>query len=204
MRGARVVVAAEANYHRQIDEAKIKTMTGGDPLVARLMRQNDFQFMPEFKLILIANDFPRVRLNADAFWRRARVLPMDRPIPTTQVDPHLVEKLRVEYPGILAWAVRGCLSWQHNRLPMPAVVKEATNRWKAFADVIKRFVDAKCDLDPQAMSSASKLYQSYKDFCAEQGESPQSMGGFKLKLIELDLTQRHARKGNIWQGIRLK
>jgi putative DNA primase/helicase len=118
LRGARVVVAAEANFDRQIDEAKLKTMTGGDPLVARFMRQDLFEFMPEFKLVLIANDFPRVRASSDAFWRRVRVIPIDRKIPAKQVDPNLMEKLRAEYPGILAWAVRGCLSWQQRGLPM--------------------------------------------------------------------------------------
>ena len=110
LRGARVVAASEANVNRQIDEARIKTMTGGDPLVARFMRQNDFQFTPEFKLVLIANDFPRVRRKDDAFWRRARVVPMNRIVPEGEVDPGLQEKLRQEYPGILAWAVRGCPS----------------------------------------------------------------------------------------------
>ncbi len=122
LRGARVVVAAEANFDRQIDEAKIKTMTGGDPLLARFMRQNFFEFMPEFKLVLIANDFPRVRASSDAFWRRVRVIPIDRKIPAKQVDPNLMDKLRAEYPGILAWAVRGCLSWQKHRLPMPEAI----------------------------------------------------------------------------------
>jgi putative DNA primase/helicase len=110
LRGARVVVASEANVNKQIDEALIKAMTGGDPLVARFMRQNEFQFTPEFKLVLVANDFPRVRRKDDAFWRRARVIPMYRVVPESEVDPGLQEKLRRELPGILAWAVKGCLS----------------------------------------------------------------------------------------------
>jgi putative DNA primase/helicase len=204
LRGARVVVAAEANFDRQIDEAKLKTMTGGDPLVARFMRQNLFEFMPEFKLVLIANDFPRVRASSEAFWRRVRVVPVDRKVPPGQVDPNLMDKLRAEFPGILAWAVRGCLSWQQHGLPMPSVVKEGTERWRGFADVIKRFVTECCELDPQAEVSASEIYARYRDWCSEYKESPQSQAGFKIKLVELDLTHRHTRTGNIWLGIRLK
>jgi putative DNA primase/helicase len=59
--GARMVTAVEANFNRHLDEAKIKTMTGGEPIVARFMRQNLFKFDPEFKLWLVANDRPRVR-----------------------------------------------------------------------------------------------------------------------------------------------
>jgi putative DNA primase/helicase len=204
LRGARVVVAAEANFDRQIDEAKLKTMTGGDPLVARFMRQDHFEFMPEFKLILIANDFPRVRASSDAFWRRVRVIPIDRTIPTKQVDPNLMEKLRAEYPGILAWAVRGCLSWQQHGLPMPSVIREGSERWRGFADVIKRFVQDCCELDAQAQVAASAIYERYEVWCSDNKETAQSQAGFKSKLMELDLTQQHKRTGNVWQGIRIK
>ena len=104
--GARMVTAVEANFNRHLDEAKIKTMTGGEPIVARFMRQNLFKFDPEFKLWLVANDRPRVRGTDDAFWRRVRVIPLDITIPSGERDPKLPEKLRVEWPGILAWAVR--------------------------------------------------------------------------------------------------
>jgi putative DNA primase/helicase len=204
LRGARVVVANEANFDRQIDEAKIKALMGGDPLVARFMRQDFFQFLPECKLLLVANDFPRVRLNSDAFWRRVRVLPVDRKIPLKQVDKQLMEKLRPEFPGILTWAVRGCLAWQRDGLVMPSAVREGTERWRGFADVIKRFVTECCELDPQAEVSASEIYARYRDWCGEHKESPQSQAGFKIKLVELDLTHRHTRTGNVWLGIRLK
>jgi len=36
--GARMVTAVEANFNRHLDEAKIKAMTGGEPIVARFMR----------------------------------------------------------------------------------------------------------------------------------------------------------------------
>jgi putative DNA primase/helicase len=59
--GARMVTAIEANFNRHLDEAKIKAMTGGEPITARFMRQNFFPFQPEFKLWFVANDRPRHR-----------------------------------------------------------------------------------------------------------------------------------------------
>ena len=72
-----MVTAIEANVNRHLDEAKIKAMTGGEPIVARFMRQNFFQFAPNFKLWLVANDQPRVRGTDQAFWRRVRVIPLE-------------------------------------------------------------------------------------------------------------------------------
>ena len=110
--GRRMVTAIEANANRQIDEAKIKGITGGEPITARFMRQNDFQFDPEFKLWLVANDRPRVRGTDDAFWRRVRLIPLNVAIPADEVDPDLPVKPKRSWPGILAWAVRGCLKWE--------------------------------------------------------------------------------------------
>ena len=76
LNGARMVTAIEANFNRHLDEAKIKAMTGGEPIVARFMRQNFFEFTPEFKLWIVANDRPRVRGTDAAFWRRVRVIPL--------------------------------------------------------------------------------------------------------------------------------
>ena len=120
--GARMVTAIEANVNRHLDEAKIKAMTGGEPITARFMRQNFFQFDPEFKLWLVANDRPRVRGTDDAFWRRVRVIPLTIKIPEAERDPDLPNKLRAEWPGILAWAVRGCLKWQGEGLAQPDAV----------------------------------------------------------------------------------
>ena len=94
-------------------------MTGGEPITARFMRQNFFSFTPVFKLWLVANDQPRVRGTDDAFWRRMHVIPLNIKIPSSERDPNLSSKLRAEWPGILAWAVRGCLKWQRNRLVQP-------------------------------------------------------------------------------------
>ena len=79
--GARMVTAIEANFNRHLDEAKIKAMTGGEPITARFMRQNFFSFTPEFKLWLVANDRPRVRGTDAAFWRRMRVIPLNIKFP---------------------------------------------------------------------------------------------------------------------------
>jgi putative DNA primase/helicase len=60
LRGARLVVAQETQEGRQWDEAKIKTLTGGDRQTARFMRQDFFDFEPTFKLFIVGNHKPRL------------------------------------------------------------------------------------------------------------------------------------------------
>ena len=110
--GARMVTAVEVNWSRQIDEARVKMLTGGDPITARHLYQGFFTFQPTCKLWFVANDLPGVRGTAEAFWRRVHVIPFEVIIPKDERDEGLIEKLKAEAPGILAWAVRGCLAWQ--------------------------------------------------------------------------------------------
>ena len=139
--GARMVTAIEANPNRQLDAAKVKAITGGEPVEARFMRQNFFQYDPEFKLWLVANDPPRVRGTDDALWRRIRVIPLTIEIPQKERDQNLRQTLRSEWPGILAWAVRGCLKWQKNGLKPSRAVRAATKAWHSQMDHLKRFVE---------------------------------------------------------------
>jgi putative DNA primase/helicase len=184
LNGARMVTAIEANFNRHLDEAKIKSMTGGEPITARFMRQNFFQFAPTLKLWLVANDQPRVRGTDEAFWRRVRVIPLTIKIPEAERDHNLSTKLRTELPGILAWAVRGCRKWQSSDLGMPTTVERATKGWKKEMDHLKRFVADQLDITPGIKVGASLLFDRYKQWCVQQGEQPLVVQDFKAKLQE--------------------
>jgi putative DNA primase/helicase len=203
--GARMVTAIEANVNRHLDEAKIKAMTGGEPITARFMRQDFFQFNPEFKLWLVANDQPRVRGTDTAFWRRVRVIPLTVKIPADEIDDNLSSKLRAEWPGILAWAVRGCLKWQKHRLRAPTVVRAATEGWHEEMDHLKRFVAEQLIISPGPNVSASEVYDRYKKWCVERGEHPLIIQHFTPKLKEShDFTHKRIKGHSWWRGFRFR
>lgn len=203
--GARMVTAIEANFNRHLDEARIKSMTGGEPITARFMRQNYFQFVPVLKLWLVANDQPRVRGTDEAFWRRVRVIPLTIKIPEAERDPDLPNKLRNEWPGILAWAVRGCLKWQNSSLGMPRVVERATKGWRKEMDHLKRFVSEQIDIAPGIKVGASQLFDRYGHWCAQQGEQSLKVQDFKQRLQEvLDVTHTRVKGRSWWRGIKLR
>ena len=204
LRCVRMVTAIEANVNRHLDEAKIKAMTGGEPIVARFMRQNFFQFLPNFKLWLVANDQPRVRGTDQAFWRRVRVIPLNVSIPPNERDERLSHKLREEWAGILAWAVRGCLTWQKTGLSEPAAVCAASQGWQKEMDHLKVFVESELIVAPGQKISASKLFDVYTKWCAMHGEHRLSVQEFKAKLqASHNITHRRTKGHSWWRGIQL-
>ncbi len=111
LRGARLVTAQETEEGRRWAESRIKSMTGGDPITARFMRQDFFTFQPTFKLLIAGNHRPGLRGVDEAIRRRFHLVPFAVRIAQDKRDLDLPEKLKVEWPGILKWAVEGCLEW---------------------------------------------------------------------------------------------
>jgi putative DNA primase/helicase len=203
--GVRMVTAIEANFNRNLDEAKLKSITGGEPITARFMRQDFFEFTPAFKLWFVANDMPRVRGTDTAFWRRVRVIPFEVKIPDSEKNLELPTQLRQELPGILAWAVRGCKEWQANGLTEPPAVKQASGRWLAAADHLKMFVEECLIADPTNKLASSMLHNQYTRWCSKNGEQPLTIQKLNASLRDShNFTHKQSKRGSEWVGVKLR
>lgn len=204
LKGARLVTAIEAHFNRDLDEAKIKAITGGEPITARFLFKEFFEFQPEFKLWLVSNDYPRVRDTSGAFWRRVRVIPFDVEIPDEDIDKELPEKLKKERPGILAWAVRGALRWQRMGLGSMKAIENATNKWRQALDHVERFVADYCVVKPKGSEMAQPVFDRYVQWCKMSGETPLSMAKFKARMKALKFHHKRTKRGSVWKGFTLK
>jgi putative DNA primase/helicase len=104
-------------------------MTGGDKIAARFVRRDFFEFAPQFKLLISGNHKTSFRGVDEAIRRRFLLLPFSVTVPEAERDPELPEKLKADWPGILAWMIAGCLDWQERGLRPPAAVLEATGTY---------------------------------------------------------------------------
>lgn len=204
MKGARMVTVVEANFNKPLDEAKLKGMTGGDVITARHLRQDFFEYKPEFKLWIAANDFPRVRATDDAIWNRLRVIPFRQVLRKSEIRRDLSERLMEEAPGILAWAVRGARRWYQKGLgDLPGGGADATAEWRATVNPVKRFFDEECRAEPDASVRSQVLFDRYRVWCGKNGERHASSSAFKARLVELDVTYKRTKIGSVWRGIKL-
>src|SRR4029077_1878469 len=97
---------------KRMAETLVKQLTGGDRIAARFLYCEFFEFTAQFKLVLATNYRPRIYGTDKGIWRRIRLVPFNVTIPDADQDKELPNKLRCELPGILAWALKGCLEWQ--------------------------------------------------------------------------------------------
>ena len=168
LRGARLVTATETEEGRAWAEARIKQMTGGDPISARFMRQDFFTYKPQFKLTIVGNHKPVLRNVDDAARRRLNILPFTR-VPTNP-DRALEAKLQAEWPGILAWMIEGCLAWLENGLARPAAVVAATADYFDAQDTMGQWVTERCILHPTLELAPSLLLRDFNEWADRNGE----------------------------------
>ncbi len=203
LHGTRLVVAVEMESGKRLAEALVKQLTGCDKITARFLHKEFFEFVAAFKLFLATNHKPEIRGTDNAIWRRIRLIPFNVTIPPEEQDKGLVEKLKAELPGILAWAVRGCLEWQRDGLGVPEAVKQATEGYRAEMDTLAAFLDECCILTPDAKASATPLYAAYKQWCAGNGEAPLTQQKFGMCLTERGFQRRRSGPGGgyQWHGV---
>lgn len=203
LNGARFVSAQEIQSGQRLDERLVKQLTGGDTVTARFLYGENFEFRPTFKLFLAANHKPVIRGTDHAIWRRIRLIPFTVTIPDEEQDKDLAQKLQGELPGILAWAVQGCLQWQREGLAAPAQVTEATKSYQAEMDTLGGFLEEKCVINKLVEAKAKDLYRAYVDWCSESGEKPTSQRRFGTALTERGFQKEKTRSGIVYTGIGL-
>lgn len=204
LRGARLVATVETGEGRRMAESLLKQMSGGDKLKGRYMRRDFFEFDPTFKVWLATNHKPAIRGTDHGIWRRIRLIPFEETIGDSEKDPALPAKLKAELPGIMAWAVRGCLEWQRDGLKPPDVVKAATDAYRAEQDVLAAFLDECCVVNRRAEARAADLYKAYTEWCERTGEYADKQRKFGESLTERGFERDKGTAGvRVYRGIGL-
>ncbi len=206
LRGARFVSAIETEQGRRWAESKIKSLTGGDKISARFMRQDFFEFFPQFKLFVAGNHKPAIRNIDEAMKRRLHMIPFTITVPPHKRDKHLQQKLLAERDGILAWAVQGCLDWQGlGKLDPPQQVVDATEEYFEGEDALGRWLDERCVRDSNAKSLTAELFSDWKQWAESAGEFIGSQRRFSDLLITRGV-EKWRNSGGVrgFQGLGLK
>jgi putative DNA primase/helicase len=204
--GRRFVTAIETDESARLNEARIKALTGGDIITARLLYRDHFSFKPVAKYWLAFNHPPMVADDSHGFWRRVHQILFPHQF-DPQADPKLEETLSAEAPGILAWAVRGCLEWQACGLNPPAVVLGATQTYRMESDPLREFLEDRCIQGPTEVVTAAELREAYVAWARKNGEARILTRAEFTRRLEAGGFQKrqsgHARTWT-WFGLSLK
>jgi putative DNA primase/helicase len=169
--GKRFVTASETAECVRMNEARVKALTGRDPITARFLHQEFFTFQPVAKFWLATNHKPEVKDDSEGFWRRLHLIPFTASF-IGREDRTLKDRLRGELPGILARVVRGCMEWQRGGgLNPPDCVKAATADYRDSSSPLARFLEECCVVQDSARATFGQLFKSYVQWCGDTKEA---------------------------------
>lgn len=202
--GVRILFGSEVEDGCAMAESKVKDLTGGDTITARLHYKEFFDFKPTHKLLMFGNYKPRISGTDNGIWRRIRLIPFTRRFEGEEKDPDLAEKLRAELPGILNWAIEGCGDWQKNGLQTPGVVEKATSEYRNQEDVVGEFLAEEYIVtrDHDHTIPKKELYNGYKAFCEANGYSPLGVRRFNEQVLTRSgIESDRVTSARIYRGI---
>ncbi|MFH1942614.1 MAG: phage/plasmid primase, P4 family [bacterium] len=204
LKRSRLVTALEVEEGSRLAESLVKGMTGGDKMIARYLYSEYDEFFAEFKIWIGTNHKPQIKGTDHAIWRRIRLIPFKRIFRDEEQDKSLSEKLKAELPGILNWAIEGCLRWQRDGLGIPEEVRKATEGYRAESDSLGQFLNDCTIKKVGSKTKSSTLYSRYKGWAESAGERPITSTAFGRALSERDFEKYRISDGYYYQGISLE
>lgn len=213
-KGKRFVRSSEPGERSKFNEGLIKELTGKNPVSASRKYGNDFSFIPDFKMFLEVNRLPAIYGTDRGIWSRICPIPfnatfLDRdlavnPVPNAKyMDKNLEEKLRPELPGILAWAVEGCMKYRTQGLEMPEQVVSTFNNYKQQSDIINDFVTDECIVGDGFVASLKQLFSDYMYWAKETNSKYTLSRADFSKELKKKFDAKRTGNGVVFTGLQL-
>ncbi|MHB8125865.1 MAG: phage/plasmid primase, P4 family [Desulfitobacteriaceae bacterium] len=199
---ARLVLMSEPDTGKKLSDNAVKSLTGGDTIVARFLYGREFEFQMKGKIIMLTNHEVKVIGTDHGLWSRLVTIPFLYTVPKEKIDKQLQEKLIKEAPGILSWCVEGCLSWQREGLRHTEKMGESKEEYRRNQDVIELFIEEHCVINNSAREPIQDVYQRFCKWAMINGERSISRRELSKRLREKGFCIKRGT-GGIWNCIGL-
>lgn len=187
LNGARMVNISEPGKHMQINASLTKQMTGNNILTARFLRENSFEFKPQFKLFIDTNHLPQISDMTMFDSDRIKIIPFYRHFSAKERDLDLKSYFAQpeNLSAILNWCLEGFRLYHEEGLGMPKSVLEATAEYRRVSDRVLMFA-TQCLKKERGKELRSKaIYKRYQDWCAENGFKSENISNLNKKLGQI-------------------
>lgn len=196
LEGLRFATISELKPTARLSVDEVKRLAGGsDSVSADKKGKDDRTFPITWALWIALNRVPPLPSDDVPLLRRLLFLPFLRTFSEEEKDEDLPQKLEAEFPGILAWAIRGYQAYLARGIDAPAPVKAHTLAVRSDADSAGRFVAEECIRGVGLQTHSADLYAAYEAWAVASGMRPITETAFGLRLKDLGIGKARDRAG---------
>lgn len=204
--GKRFTLGEENAAGGKLNEALLKSITGGDRQKGRFHYGNFVEYFPTYKIALVGNHKPRIDGTDDGIWRRFLLVDWPVQIPAERRDARLKDKLAAEMPGILNWGMAGARAWLADGLNPPASCLVATAEFRQGSDSLVEFISDNFTKDPDGYVTKADAFDAYQHWARHQGlDRPMSKRALGFQLVNRgwqEFVHGHG-KSKCWAGFQI-
>jgi putative DNA primase/helicase len=172
LNGARFAFASEPDFGDTLTDGLIKRITGRDTMKTRTLHEKPIEWRVQFKLVILANHQPKIPDASGAMWSRVKCVPFIEKIPLIEQDQQLIDKLKLEAPGILNWMLEGCKLWLINGMKEPDIVTQTVQEYKESSDKLADYFNYFFEPQYDGFVPFKIYYTLYKLWCANHEVRP--------------------------------
>ena len=201
--GARYVSINETQAGDRLDEQVVKMLAGREPISARFLHREYFEFHPTFTPWLRTNHKPIIMGEDDGIWRRLVLIPFAQQFTGENKDPNLQNALLNERDGILAWMLRGAVMYCKDGLQLSNKILKESLSYREESDLLGEFLKENTILDPLDRVIQRWLYRCYSSWCDINGLRRLSKKSFTQRLAERGYPEGKSGGERFYAGLRL-
>ena len=184
--GARFVYTTEPQRGFELDSAFIKSLTGGDKISARNLREKDFEFTADCKLMINSNHLPKIDDMAIFASDRVKLILFERHFTEQERDLNLKDELTTpeNLSGILNWCLDGYAMLKKEGLKEPDDFKAALEEYRMKSDKMRSFLQEKCEKGQDFEVTQETLFQAFNFWCISNGQASVGLPRFREMIDE--------------------
>jgi putative DNA primase/helicase len=181
------------------DVALLKNLLGRDPITARNLYENEYTFIPKFKLFINTNFLPLVTDDTLFQSGRINVITFDRHFKPEDQDKTLKDRLITpeNISGIFNWCVEGLRKFRDDGLEPPKAVRDATEEYQKDSDKVGKFIEECLEKLDRENCRASDVYHRFIRWCESNNYGCENKGNFFAELRRLNILDKTGTVGNV-------
>jgi putative DNA primase/helicase len=199
--GARYVSISELQAGDRLDEQVVKLLAGREPIAARFLHKEFFEYQPTFTAWLRTNHKPIITGEDHGIWRRMVVLPFSRTFKDEEKDPFLEDKLMAESDGILQWMLEGVRLYLKDGLKLSPQIKTEVAKYRSDSDMLGEFLKDETTPGPTERVNQGLLYTGWRTWCENSGAIPGSKKTFTQRMAERGYVEGRSNGARFYVGL---